>query len=191
MSEAASFTRIGRVRYPRRQSTISSTTDQTTTDTPATATTRPLYVGTGNDVSAAVDALDAPWSSAVAVADTELPDFTPRRRWTSVVLGALGIMALAALVVAVITMAHQSTEPAGPAAVPAPPVTTSAAATTTAVVPSPSAPADRAPPPAFASVTATASTLAPPPAVRPGGPDPKPGVRERLHDLFPRLFPDR
>ena len=46
-------------------------------------------------------------------------------------------------------------------------------------------------PPAYSSVTATASTVVapPPPVMQPGEPQPKPGVRQRLHDLFPRLFP--
>ncbi len=106
------------------------------------------------------------------------------------VLGALGMVALATLVAAVIAMANRSAEPAGPSAVPTPAAPTTAAATTTAVAPSPSASVKPAPAPPFSSVTATASTLAPPPVLRPGAPEPKPGVRERLHDLFPRLFPN-
>jgi hypothetical protein len=184
------FTRIGRDRS-RGGRAISSTTSPDTADTPATATTRPLYLGTGHDISAAAHALDAdqPWSSS-AVAESELPDFTPQRRWTSVVLAAAGIVALATLVVAVITMADRSSHPAEEA----PPTPTSVVASTTAVsAPSPSPATPEAPPPVqtFSSVTATASTLAPPPPVIPGATEPKPGVRQRLHDLFPRLFPDR
>ena len=159
-------------------------------DTPATTTTRPLYVGTGFDVGFAADDsdVDGPWSAAVDAQHTALPDFTPERRWTSVVLGALGIVVLAVLVIAVITVAHQSSEPTERAPAPAPP-------STSAVAPSPAAPTLSAPPPAtppaYSSVTATASTVvAPaPPVMAPGEPQQKPGVRQRLHDLFPRLFP--
>lgn len=199
MNPRPAFTRISRKQpRPRRQGTISSTTSpQPSADTPTTATTRPLYVGTGHDVSAAVDALDEaerPWSSSVAVPESELSDFTPERRWTSVLLGALGILALATLVVAVIGVANSSSGPAREA--PPPPVPSTAAVTTTAATPSPSA-APRpsgaaAQPPAYSSVTATASTVVapPPPAVQPDAPGPKPNVRQRLHDLFPRLLPN-
>jgi len=163
-------------------------------DTPATTTTRPLYLGTGYGVGVAADeddALDGPWSAAVDGYSSAVPDFTPQRRWTSALLGASGIAVLAALVNAVITVAHRSAEPTGhtghtPAPVPS---------STSAVAPSPAAPAPSAPmpatPPAFSSVTATASTVLapPPPVMQPGEPQPKPGVRQRLRDLFPRLFP--
>jgi hypothetical protein len=133
--------------------------------------------------------VDGPWSAAVDAQHAALPDFTPERRWNSVVLGALGIVVLAVLVIAVITVAHQSSEPTERAPAPAPP-------STSAVAPSPAAPTPSAPPPAtppaYSSVTATASTVvAPPPATAPGEPQQKPGVRQRLHDLFPRLFPGR
>jgi cytoskeletal protein RodZ len=156
-------------------------------DTPATTTTRPLYVGTGYDLGIADDA-DGPWSAAVDAQNAALPDFSQERRWTSVVLGALGIVVLAALVIAVITVAHQSSEPTEPVPAPAP-------TSTSAVVPSPAATTTSAPapttPPTYSSVTATASTVVapPPPVIQPGEPQPKPGVRQRLHDLFPRLFP--
>jgi hypothetical protein len=160
-------------------------------DTPTTTTTRPLYVGTGYDVGFAADALgdvDEPWSAAVDAQNTALPDFTPERRWTSVVLAALGIVVLAVLVIAVITVAHQSSQPTEQAPAPAP-------SSTSAVAPSPAATTTSAPapttPPTYSSVTATASTVVapPPPAIQPAEPQPKPGVRQRLHDLFPRLFP--
>jgi len=169
-------------------------TREADTDTPTTTTTRPLYVGTGYDVGFAADAfrddVDGPWSAAVDAQNAALPDFAPERRWTSVLLGALGIVVLAALVIAVITVAHQSSEPAGRAPAQVPP-------STSAVAPSPVAPTTSAPvpatPPAYSSVTATASTVVapppPPPVMQPGEPQPKPGVRQRLHDLFPRLFP--
>jgi len=192
---SATFTSIGSKQVtPWRSSTISSTngTREADADTPATTTTRPLYVGTGYDVGFAADAFrddaDGPWSAAVDAQNTALPDFTPERRWTSVVLGALGIVVLAALVIAVITVAHRSSEPTEQAPAPVPP-------STSAVAPSPATPTPSAPmpaaPPAYSSVTATASTVVapPPPAVQPGEPQPKPGVRQRLHDLFPRLFP--
>lgn len=177
--------------------TISSTngTREDDTDTPTTTTTRPLYVGTGYDVDCAADALrddvDRPWSAGVDGQNTALPDFTPERRWTSVVLGALGIVVLAALVIAVIIVAHQSSQPTERAPAPLPP-------STSAVAPSPPSPAPSVPvpvaPPAHSSATATASTVVPPPppppAMRPAEPQPKSGVRQRLHDLFPRLFPN-
>ena len=168
------------------------------TDTPTTTTTRPLYVGTGYDVGFAADALrddvDGPWSAAVDARNTALPDFTPERRWTSPVLGALGIAVLAALVIAVLTVAHQSSEPTERAPAHVPPSTSPVAPSPAA--PSPAAPAPSTPvpvaPPAYSSATATASTVVapPPPVVRPAEPQPKPGVRQRLHDLFPRLFPN-
>jgi len=195
MRRPANFTKIGpKLATPRRSSTISSTngTREADADTPATTTTRPLYVGTGYDLGFAADALrddlDEPWPAAVDAQSPALPDFTPERRWTSVLLGALGIVVLAALVIAVITVAHQSSESTGRAPAPVPP-------STSAVAPSPAAPTTSAPvpatPPAYSSVTATASTVVapPPPVMQPGEPQPKPGVRQRLHDLFPRLFP--
>ena len=133
MRRPAKFTRIGpKQATPRRSSTMSSTngTREADADTPATTTTRPLYVGTGYDVGFAADALgdvDEPWSAAVDAQNTALPDFTPERRWTSVLLGALGIVVLAALVIAVITVAHQSSEPTERAPAPAPPSTSAAA----------------------------------------------------------------
>ena len=194
---SAKFTRIGPKHVtPRRSSTISSTnsTREADADTPATTTTRPLYVGTGYDPGFAADAVrddvDGPWSAAVDAQNTALPDFTPERRWTPVVLGALGIVVLAALVIAVITVAHRSSQPTEQAPAPAPP-------STSAVAPSPATPTPSAPlpvaPPAYSSVTATASTVVtpPPPVMQPGEPQPKPGVRQRLRDLFPRLFPGR
>ena len=134
---------------------------------------------------ALLDDVDGPWSASAPARDTALPDFTPERRWTPVLLGALGIMVLAALVAAVITVSHRSSEPAGPAPAPVPPSTSTVAFSP--AMPAPPAVA----PPAYSSVTATASTMvAPPPQVAPPrASQPNPGVRQRLHDLFPRLFP--
>lgn len=160
-------------------------------DTPGTTTTRPLFVGTGYDVGFSDD-VDGPWSAAVDTHNTDLPDFTPERRWTSVVLGALAILVLAGLVIAVITMAHQSAEPTDLAPAPVSPSTSAVAPSPAATTTSPPAPTT---PPAYSSVTATASTVVapppPPPVVRQGEPQPKPGVRQRLRDLFPQLFPNR
>jgi hypothetical protein len=196
------FTSIGAKQVtPRRSSTISSTnaTREADADTPATTTTRPLYIGTGYDVGFAADEaddVDRPWSAAVDAQNTALLDFTPDRRWTSVLLGALGILVLAVLVAAVITVSHRSSEPAEHAPAPVPPSTSAAASSPAMPAPSAAAPPPAAPapttPPAYSSVTATASTVVapPPPVVQPGPPQPKPGVRQRLHDLFPRMFPN-
>ncbi|MFN8033292.1 MAG: hypothetical protein U0Q47_08335 [Mycobacterium sp.] len=128
----------------------------------------------------------------MAVQSAELPDFSPERRWMSVLLGALGMLVLAALVAAVITVAHRSSEPAERAPGPVVP-STSSVAPAPAMSSAPSVAPAPATPPAYSTVTATASTVvvAPPapPVVQPGAPEPKPGVRQRLHDLFPRLFP--
>ena len=149
-------------------------------DTPATTTTRPLYVGTGGDT-------DEPWSAGVDAHNAELPDFTVERRWTSVLLGALGIVVLAGLVIAVITVSHLSSEPSAHTPAPTRPSTSEVASS---VIPAPSPSPSPTSPPAYSSVTATASTVvAPPPVIQRGEPQPKPRVRQRLHDLFPRLFP--
>jgi hypothetical protein len=197
MRRPATFTSIcPKQATPRRSRTISSTngTREADADTPATTTTRPLYVGTGYDLGFAADALrddaDGPWSEAVDAQNTALPDFTPQRRWTSVVLGALGMVVLAAVVIAVIAVTHRSSQPTEQAPTPAPPSTSAVASLPSAPTPSPPVPAA---PPAYSSITATASTVVPPPppVMQPGEPQPKPGVRQRLRDLFPRLFPGR
>ena len=151
-------------------------------DTPGTTTTRPLYVGTGDDT-------DEPWSAGVDAHNAEPPDFTVERRWTSVLLGALGIVVLAGLVIAVITVSHLSSEPSAHTPAPTRP-STSEVAYSVIPAPSPSPSPSPTSPPAYSSVTATASTVvAPPPVIQRGEPQPKPRVRQRLHDLFPRLFP--
>ena len=198
MRRPAIFTKIvAKQESPRKVHAISSihATREAGAETPATATTRPLYIGAFPDPDLATDPIlddgDGPWSASVAVQSTALPDFTPERRWTSVVLGALGILVLAALVAVVITVAHRSSEPAERAPAPVAPSTSVASSPAMSSAP-PAAPVLTAPP-AYSSVTATASTVvvAPPapPVVQPGAPQPNPGVRQRLHDLFPRLFP--
>jgi hypothetical protein len=121
------------------------------------------------------------------IADTSDPPTTrPQRRWTTVLLGASGILVLVVLVAAVITMSNASSHPAEQAPPTAPAPTSTSAVTTIPVASAPPA----LPPPTSWSVTATASTLAtPPPPMHPGAPKPEPDVRQRLHDLFPRLFP--
>ena len=182
---------------------------------PATTITRPLHIGAAQDVRYAVNALDGrvgsrsdndvtdeidrPQPSPVGKWATESPDRTGRQRWTSLLLGVLGFFAVAALVVGVVTVAGGSSAPGVTAERPAlTPVTSKVAATTTLAVPSPSAngpsttepPTAPAQPPPYDTVTATASSVvvAPPPAVV--APTPKPNLRERLHDLFPKLFPN-
>ncbi|EHB59325.1 hypothetical protein MycrhDRAFT_1761 [Mycolicibacterium rhodesiae JS60] len=113
---------------------------------------------------------------------TRGPAAVANRNWFSAVLGALGIGALGVLVAAVVSMSHES---AHPVRQPRPAATTTAAAVpvhSAAPVPSPSAQ-----PPTSWSVTAVASTLVPPPAA----PKREPSVRQRLHDMFPRLIPAR
>ncbi|MBB3606206.1 protein-disulfide isomerase [Mycolicibacterium sp. BK556] len=113
---------------------------------------------------------------------TRGPGAVANRNWFSAVLGALGILALGVLVAAVVSMSHESAHPVGQ---PRP-----AATTTASVVPVHSTapvPSSSAQPPASWSVTAVASTLATPPA--PAAQPREPSVRQRLHDMFPRLIP--
>lgn len=171
-------------------------------DTPTTSpeSTRPVRVPSVNDVGYAANALDGragpAFTDELDEPGTEPPDFSRRQRWMPVLLGALGIVVLAVLIARVIAVANDSTKPdADTENAPAPTVTSSVMATsvpaTTTAVPSPSAgapPASPSAPPPLPSVTATASTMAIPPP--PAAPEPNPDVRQRLHDLFPRIFPN-
>jgi predicted lipid-binding transport protein (Tim44 family) len=109
---------------------------------------------------------------------------TAGRRWISICLGALGILILAALVAAVVTMSHESSHPARHGRPAAPATASTVSVNTTVAVPAPPA----AQPPTSWSVPATASTLATPPPP-PAAKKPEPSVRQRLHDMFPRLIP--
>jgi hypothetical protein len=112
---------------------------------------------------------------------------TAGRRWISICLGALGILILATLVAAVVTMSHESSHPARHDR-PSAPATASTVSVNTAVpVPAPSAPPSAQPPTSW-SVPATASTIATPPPP-PAAKKQEPSVRQRLHDMFPRLIP--
>ncbi|NTY61939.1 hypothetical protein [Mycolicibacterium sphagni] len=111
------------------------------------------------------------------------------RGWVSTILGALGVLVLGVLVFAVVTVSHESSRPVGQ------PHPSATATTSIAPVPvnhSTSVPAPSAQPPTSWSVTAVASTLAPPPAApapTSAAPKREPSVRQRLHDMFPQLFP--
>ncbi len=140
---------------------------------------------------------DTPTASVDGVdeRDATPPDVSRRQRWTPVLLGVAALAVLALLVAGVITVEKDSTRPAEIAPrITATAPTSAAPATrapaTTTAMPSPSAaPSSSAPPPVpLAPVTATASTMviAPPPTSYEPGPD----VRQRLHDLFPNLFPN-
>ncbi|WP_163694366.1 hypothetical protein [Mycolicibacterium sarraceniae] len=116
---------------------------------------------------------------------TRRPDAVADRRWVSAILGGLGILALGVLVAAVVSMSHESAHPVGQSHPPATAATTAVSAAPvnhTATSPSP---------PTSWSVSAVASTMAPPPAAPPSAAAPKrePSVRQRLHDMFPKLFP--
>jgi hypothetical protein len=132
-------------------------------------------------------------------ADTELIEaFTPRRRGlsTSVLLVAsalVGLVVLAGIVVSVLTVSDDSTRPLIPSA-PLTPISVPAAGTATpALTTTPSAlpPSDQTAPPVplLPPVTATAETVTTAPAY-PREPSNSPRVRDRLHELFPRLFPE-
>jgi len=125
---------------------------------------------------------------------TPPPDFTlGQRRWTTVALAVLGIIALAALVIGVLVVSSDSTRPQVDVQAPPPPSpTTTASAVPPPMAASPSAPPPAAPaPPPELIATATASTIVlAPPAPDWPAPEPNPGVQQRLHDLFPRLFPN-
>ncbi|AQT80969.1 hypothetical protein B1R94_19460 [Mycolicibacterium litorale] len=109
--------------------------------------------------------------------------FSRGHRWMSAVLGALGIVVLAVLVAAVITMSHESSRPGEHAAPASPAPSSTVAVSTSAAAPAPPTPA---PHPSW-SATATASTLAVPPTQVPQRQEPS--VRQRLHDMFPHLVP--
>lgn len=134
---------------------------RTRPDSPVdTAVTRPLHLG------------------------AELLDVRPNpgRRWVSTFLGALGLLILAVLVAAIVTVSHETAHPAAPTRTTAPAPVSTVAVHTIAPAPPP------APRPTTSwSVAATASTLAAPspPAAQPR----EPSVRQRLHDMFPRLIP--
>ena len=120
---------------------------------------------------------------------TRRPAAVADRRWVSALLGGLGILALGILVAAVVSVSHESAHPAGQ------PHPSATATTSIAPVPvnhSTPVPSPSAQPPTSWSVTAVASTLAPPPAAPPptsAAPQREPSVRQRLHDMFPQLFP--
>ena len=174
--------------------------DANSRETPTTVLTGPLPFGDKHDGYRAAD--DGPW--AWSVEDRAGSSVQPRS-WSSAVLGAAGIAVLAALVIGVLVVANASTAPVHIVA-PSTRTTQAPAPTPTSGAPGPSlAPVA---PPAF-SPTATASTVnvappvmpapvmpapvsraaAPVPAA-PRTPGPKPTIRQRLHDLFPRLVPD-
>jgi hypothetical protein len=136
------------------------------------------------------------------VSDTRTPDddtelieaLTPKQRpprATLVVVGGtlLGLGVLAAIVAAVLTVSDDSDSPAiieaplTPTSLPAPSAQTKAPSATASVDQPVPAPVFSLPP-----ITATANTIAPTMLPPPGAPDN--GVRDRLHQLFPRLFPD-
>jgi hypothetical protein len=99
----------------------------------------------------------------------------------------LGLVAVAGIVVSVLTVSDESDRPVIKQApltpISAPPHTSTPIAST---VPSdqPVEPTESFPP--LPPVTATAQTLAP----QPVGPADGGPIRERLHQLFPRLFPE-
>lgn len=138
---------------------------------------------------------DTPTASVDGL-DAVPPDVSRRQRWTPVLLGVAALAVLGALVAGVIAVENDSTRPAENApritataptsAAPATRAPATTTATTTATSASSAAPP--APPVPLAPVTATASTMviAPPPTSYEPGPD----VRQRLHDLFPNLFPN-
>ena len=159
---------------------------------------------------------DETWTWSVDDRTTELADFSGQpRAWSSVVLAVAGIVTLAVLVICVVIVANDSTRPPHvvPLSVPPLPTTAAPAPTMQSSVPgSPMAPV--APPEFRPTVTASTVAVAPsvvpapvvpvptgpapvvpaptghPPAAAARTPAPKPSVRQRLHDLFPRLFPD-
>jgi hypothetical protein len=134
------------------------------------------------------------------VSDTRTPDddtelieaLTPKQRSPRttlvVVVGTLlGLGVLAAIVLAVLTVSDDSDSPAiieaplTPTSLPTPSAQTPTPSTTPPAVQPLPAPVLSLPP-----ITATANTIAP--LAPPGAPDTD--VRDRLHELFPRLFPD-
>jgi hypothetical protein len=130
-------------------------------------------------------------------ADTELIEvFTPKRRrlsrWLLLILGALlGLAVLVGIVVSVLTVSDDSTVPPEQFA-PLTPISVPAQAPTPSpsqAAPSPSVapPSDLTVPP-LPPVTATGETVTTAPPY-PHDPN-SPRMRDRLHQLFPRLFPD-
>jgi hypothetical protein len=134
----------------------------------------------------------------------------PRRLPASLITVAGALLALAVLVAIVLSVFVVSEESTRPAFTPAPalttptpttPAPTSTTPTLTPTAPAPTTqpsaelPAPPAPPASLAPlppVTATAETISTAPAALPAQPSDasETGVRQRLHDLFPRLFPD-
>jgi hypothetical protein len=133
-------------------------------------------------------------------ADTELIEaFAPRRRRLTtrlllIVSAGLGLLVLVGIVVSVLTVSDDSTRPVIPQApltpisVPAQTQTQTPTLTTTPVVP-PASDLPAPPVPPLPPVTATAETVTTAPAY-PREPSNSPRVRDRLHELFPRLFPE-
>ena len=131
--------------------------------------------------------------------DDLVEEFTAHRKVPGsvmVVAGAVaGLGVLGAIIYAVVTVSDESTRPVES---PTPPNPTSVqlpapqpTPTTPQLSPTLSAPVAPAPPlPGLPPITATAETVttAPPPPILP--PDPGLGVRDRLRELFPRLFPE-
>jgi hypothetical protein len=125
--------------------------------------------------------------------DTELlAVVTPARRAPATrltVIGAaiLGLAVVAGIIVSVLTMSDESARPVPqapltPISIPARTVTTTPQASTSDAQPAPS----YAPLP---PITATAQTMTTAPLL-PVAPTDGSRVRDRLHDLFPRLFPE-
>lgn len=126
--------------------------------------------------------------------DTELlPVVTPQRRSLATRLAliggaVLGLAVVAGIIVSVLTMSDESTRP-----VPQAPLTPISIPTHTAMTTPEASTSEAAPAvPSFAPlppITATAQTMTTAP-VLPVAPTDGPGVRDRLHELFPRLFPE-
>jgi hypothetical protein len=109
------------------------------------------------------------------------------RGWVSTILGALGVLVLGVLVAAVVTVSHESSRPTEQVRQSAPAAASATApVSTVALAPQPSAQPGR--PNTAWSVPATASTLSAAPSSAPA-PKREPTVRQRLHDMFPQLFP--
>ena len=101
----------------------------------------------------------------------------------------LGLVVVAGIIVSVVTMSDESTRPAPHA--PLTPISIPARSTTVAPEPSASeaAPAPALPLAPLPPVTATAQTITTAPPLPVAATD-GPRVRDRLHELFPRLFPE-
>jgi hypothetical protein len=128
-------------------------------------------------------------------ADTELLEVVTLRQrrlgawWLLIAAAVLGLAVLVGIAVSVLTVSDDSTQqpfaPLTPISVPAqaPALTPSQAA------PAPAFDQPVAPVPPLAPVTATAETVAPYPR-EPHERSKSPTMRERLHEMFPQLFPD-